>query len=513
MPDKPDPSIPSAAYEAMSPVWQKIQTLLDGTPSMRAARQWTLPRHENESDGSYEERWQRATLLNMTSLTLDQWVGRPFSDPVKRSEDMPPEVDEWMDDVDLQGNNVTTFARQWFREGLAKGYAHVLIDFPEVDKQGRTAADDVRDNLRPFMSLIRPEGLIFAEVRKVSGKETLTHVRIVENQRKRVGFGEITEERIRIFDRILPGETPFSLIGFAEAQELTAESVKEMETNEPERFNQINAPGVYVTTWIKNEDNDWIVEKNPRRIEGIDEIPLVTFYSVPRDEFMVTKPPLEDLADLNVNWFQSNSDQNHILTVARFPILAATGVSEEGDITIGPKNALIDPNSGAKFMYVEHEGNAIEAGRKHEADLEEQMGHYGAQFMKKQSGNQTATARALDSAEATSPLQAGTMVFEDALNTATAFMGAWENIENVGTLEIVKDFGPEELEGDDLNSLVKAREMGDISRPKFLQELHRRGGLADEFNFDENEAELKTEQGSLEDDDTLKEDLDPFAEK
>jgi hypothetical protein len=74
---------------AMLPVWEKIETLLDGTDAMRAAGQAYLPQHEEESDTAYNERLARATLLNMLQMTLDAWVGKPFSEPIGSGDDVP----------------------------------------------------------------------------------------------------------------------------------------------------------------------------------------------------------------------------------------------------------------------------------------------------------------------------------------------------------------------------------------------------------------------------------------
>ena len=511
MSDKPDPSIPCAAYEKMLPAWHKIQTVLDGTESLRAAGETYLPRHENESTTTYDERLHRATLLNLTGLTLDAWVGRPFSDPVQPSEDFDEEALAWLDDIDFQGNNITTFARQWFREGLAKLYAHVLVDFPSVNKEGRTAQDDRAENLRPYMTFIPPENLIFASADMLDGREVLTHVRISETEIARVGFEEQTIERVRVFDRLLPGEMPIQLPGFADANSV------DLSQGPPEEMDpSLTEPGVFVTVWRKKEDeqgreDEWYIEEPPQRID-IEEIPIVTFYAVPRDGLLCGKSPIEDLVDLNINWWQSNSDQNLILTVARFPILAATGVDLENEtLEVGPKNAISLSAPEAKVFYVEHEGKAIEAGREHLQDLQSQMAEYGAEFLKKRSGDQTATARALDSAEATSSLQSAAMVFNDALNTALQLMATWTNRETVGTLAVSTEFGPEDIVAGDLESLKAARQNRDISRRTYLDELRRRGVLEDEFDYDENEKQLEDEAGEIDGAATTG-DIDPFAD-
>lgn len=229
----------------------------------------------------------------------------------------------------------------------------------------------------------------------------------------------------------------------------------------------------------------------------LDFIPLVTFYAS-RDGFMMCKPPLTDLVDLNIAHWQSSSDQRNILTVARFPMLALSGSGsatgdETSNVTVGPFTYLFCPDPQGKFYYVEHNGNAIEAGRLDLQDLEALMSAYGAEFLKRKPGSQTATARALDSAEATSPLQDMALRFSDALNQALYFMGKWKKTEDLPTLTITTEFGPETGDQNDLTALQAARTNRDISRKTLLEELKRRKVLSDEFDPDEDHVELENE--------------------
>ena len=140
-----DPSTPSANYEMMVSPWGKIETLLGGTPAMRNAGERMMPRHQNEHTDAYTERNSTASLLNVTKLTLDMWVGKPFGDPIAVSDDVNPRLQEWLPNIDLQGNDLTTFARNWFREGLAKSFAHVLVDAPTKRDDTTTLADGAEE--------------------------------------------------------------------------------------------------------------------------------------------------------------------------------------------------------------------------------------------------------------------------------------------------------------------------------------------------------------------------------
>jgi hypothetical protein len=451
--DPKSPATTSAAYDMMVPRWHVIETLLGGTEAMRCAGEAYLPKHQEETDTGYQERLQSAVLLNMVEQTLDTLSGKPFSEPIKLNDDVPAAIQERiLDDVDLQGNNLDVFARQWFREGMAKAFAHVLIDFPRPapreDGQPRTLADDRREGLRPYWVLIKPECLLFARSEVINGVEVLQHVRIMEHYTVQDGFAEVCKRRIRVLE---PG-------------------IVQLWEPKPSKK--------------QGQDEEW--EMVDEWATGLTYVPLVTFYA-DRDGFMCGKPPLLDLAWLNVAHWQSSADQRHILTVSRFPILACSGASgEDSDpVVVGPNKVLYNPDPQGRFYYVEHTGQAIAAGRTDLQDLEQQMAGYGAEFLKKRPGDQTATARALDSAEASSDLAAMIGLFEDAVAQALDITAEWMRLGVTGgTVELVKDFELEEQDAIGLQELREARKSRDISRKAYLNALRLRGILPEDYDED-----------------------------
>jgi hypothetical protein len=450
--DKKDPSTTSFEYDAMIESWVRMETLLAGTAGMRGAGRAYLPQHPEESNPNYEERLNTNVLFNATELTLDHFVGRPFSDPVRLNTEVPDEIVDHSKNIDLQGNNITNFCREWFREGIAKGFCHVLIDMPSMDeseREGRTRADDLSDGRRPFWQLIKPENMIFAAADIISDpvsgerKERFTHVRLRENVIEQDGFSQVVRERIRVI--------------------------------EPGLFQ------VWEKRQIKRRKPEWVIIESGAT--GIDFVPIITYYSQ-REQFLVSKPPLEDLSFLNIRHWQSMSDQINILTVVRFPMLAVAGATDSGGETmaIGPRQLLATKDANGRFYYVEHKGNDMESGWKELENLEQSMEAYGSSFLKKDPGNVTATGRALDSAEAVTPLQDMTLRFMDAADNALAIHAHWLGKDTGGGVKITTDFGPEEVTGEDSAILLSLRKDRDISRLTVIKEAQRRGTISEDYD-------------------------------
>lgn len=459
---KQGPAATSFEYDAMYPDWLMIQTVLDGTRAMRQAGEQFLPKHNAEGPESYAARLNTANLLNILSITLDAWVSKPFSEKLKISDDVPEQITELFDNIDLRGNTLGIVLRDWLREGLAKTYSHMMVDCPRAtpraDGEPRTLADDAKDNLRPYLTHIKPENMIFAFATIQNGEEVLTHVRILET--------------VQVMDPDLWIPTITSQI-----RVLTPGRVDLYQLQFDKKTNKYS--------WIFTEGWD----------TDFDGIPIVTFYA-DRQAFMMGKPPLIDLCWLNIRHWQSTSDQIAAVTVSRFPMIGVSGAISDDAIRIGPNRWLHTPDPGSKIYYVENTGKAIAAGRTDLMDLEELGAEYGAIFLKKRPGGASATARALDTAEVTSPLQDVAIRFNSAIKQVMGLIAKWLKLDPtaIGTVEVNTnfDFADDDLPA--LQALQGARQLKDINRQVYLENLNRMKVLGEDFNFEENEKGLEKEK-------------------
>lgn len=460
---KPDVDTPSHEYEEMCRKWHMIDTVLGGTASMRAAGTAFLPRHQYESRDAYEERLSRATLKNYTLRTLDNLTSKAFRDPPLLGPDVPEVITNLAEDIDMEGNALHVFARAWFRLAVQRSFAFCLVDFSRTntgENSVRTLEDDRREQIRPFWRLIDPIDVIFIRTEKRNGRIEIVEARIKEEEYVADGWTLRCIERIRI---LVPGS--FFLY----------EKIIPRKGAKPK--------------WV-------LVDTGPM---GLDFVPLVPFYTS-KEGLAEGKPPLEDLAYLNIEHFQSSADQRAILTVARFPILAVSGASTSDpngqQVVIGPKKWLSVADPAGRIYYVEHAGNAIAAGRVDLEDIEDQMASYGSEFLRKRPGASSATGRALDSAEAISSLMGWGLDFKDALELAIQYTAKWLNLSmpiSEGT--IIYQIKPDISVGEskELDILDSARARRDISRKTYLSELQRRDILAPEFDIEKDMNELTSE--------------------
>jgi hypothetical protein len=431
----------SAAYDTMVSKWHLSRTLLRGTEGMREAGKIYLPQFSEELNEEYKTRVQRSFLFNAYRFAINNLVGKIYSKPTVLNEDMSAALVEWSNDVDLLGNDITQFSKIHTKEVLATGLSHILVDFPRVEP-GQTLAQQRRSGARPYMRIVKAEELIAARAQIINGKETIVHARILEPSMEQDGeFGEKEVARIRVLD-----------------------------------------PGlVRIYEFV---DDEWVLVDVADMI-GADgrpmDVPLKTTYS-DKKAFMVSTLLLQDLGDLNVRHWQSNSDQINILTFHRFPMVFGTGITDDeaNNAVIAPNQFLTASNPQAKFGVVESTGAAIDAGFKDLAQLEEKMMRMAMDPLIVRPGNQTATGRALDSKEANSQLQALALSVQDTLDNSYNCMGLWSG-QVAGTVEVNTDFGITMDKVSDVDALLKMFMANVISHETLYVELKRRGVLSEDF--------------------------------
>lgn len=425
-----DPSIPSLAYERMARRWALPQALMGGSLALQAAGTRYLPRHPAEHGRTYAERARRSVLRNYFRRTVQKLVGRVFADPLIIDAATPPVLVALLQNMDMMGRGLNVFARDWFQDALVNGLSHVLVDFP-AQTEGAPGG-------RPYAVHVMADQLIAAQWDIHGEDKILTQIRIREKATDYQGFEEREVVQIRVLER-----DSWSL-------------------------------------YRADDRGDWhLVESGEN---SLGRIPLVTLYSN-RTGFLEAVPPLEDLAFLNLEHYQIRSDQRNALNVASFPILAASGYDPEidGAIEVGPNKVLTTTENDGRYYYVESSGAALAAGARELEALETAMQLFGLQF-ETPGRTETATGRALDAADALSPLSAMTMNLEDSLNAVLALLAGWLDIPDFGAIGVSRSAPGSGDKAADMQFLMAARQLGDVSKDELLAEARQRGLLSDSLS-------------------------------
>jgi hypothetical protein len=233
-------------------------------------------------------------------------------------------------------------------------------------------------------------------------------------------------------------------------------------------------PGKWCT-YRKNEKNEWVVHLDGTTT--IDFVPFVFLYGI-RKAYGIGAPPLLDLAYQNVEHWQSCSDQQSILHVARVPILFAKGFGDSS-ITIGAGVAASSDNEHAELSWVEHSGAAISAGKESILALEDRMQQAGAEMLIKRAGQTTATQVLSENEANKSLLQNIVEEFEDGVSMCLEYAAKWVGETYTPDVDLYKDFAMQ-ANDTDIDYLLRAHEAQIIDAKRVTEEMTRRGILAPE---------------------------------
>jgi len=441
-----NPSITLPAVDAMRAYWAVITPLMGGTIAMRAAGKALLPQYPAEDDDSYKERLRLSTLLPAYSETVGNMTSRVFAEPLQVGDDVPEGIQEMCKDIDLAGNDLNSWAVGFFRDGLSHGLCHAFVDHPPAEGV-RTQAEEQAAGVRPYVVMVKPEQVL--GWRSKGG--VLTMIRYIEVIEEEDGdFGAKCVDQIRVLE-----------------------------------------PGKWRTYRRAEKGGAWALHEEGTN--SLTSIPWVTFYTG-RTGFMTAKPPLLELAHLNVKHWQSQSDQDNILHVIRVPILVRIGVqamfNDQGqpvppEFKVGT-GSLTDLPATGDLKYVEHTGQAVEAGRTALQDLIGEMRMAGAKLLTpEKAATKTATQAEEEAAQELSPLARMANHFGDCLAQLLQYMADYRGLGEGGAVEMRGNFDVDYMPEVSLPTLVAMANAGMISKETLFTEMQRRGVISDEYNWPE----------------------------
>lgn len=438
------------AYDAMLPDWQMVDALKGGTKAMRTAGEKYLPKWPKEDADDYKIRLQSAVLYPALKQTTENMVGRVFIKPIVLGDKTPPALVEQAKDIDLQGNKLDVFAATWFDQALSYGLAHVLVDYPRLERTPRNLAEERKLGARPYCAVINPKQVVGWRSARIDGVEKLTQVRIREEIAEDDGeWGVQDIEQIRVLHRG----------GFRVFRRSSESGAK----------------------WVMHDEGSM----------SVGDIPLVTLYTG-RTGFMTATPPLLELAQMNIKHWQQQSEQDTNLHIARNPILFLTGIDDD-NIKFGSRYALTSTDPNAKGVYIEHSGAAIDAGRQALEDLKDEMREAGARMLRKgQAASKTATESKDDTITEQSQLGRMAQSLEDAVDLMLQHMADWQGInKDAGAVQVNDDFEVDVISDASVQALITMATAGKLSDQTLFSELQRRGLLSDDLDWEGEQERIR----------------------
>lgn len=444
-----------------------------------------LPKFPNETALDYACRLRHAPLTNLYADISRNLSSKPFSKECALDEDEPEELQKLSENIDGQGNNLHVFAATTFKAGLDYAIDWILVDYTRVPA-GATLDAERKIGARPYWVHIQAERMIAVYSEFLNGREVIYHARICEPGTKRVGYAEQSVERVRVLNRERILDDAGNLIGHGPA---FWELYEEVTTKDD--------AGKETTAWVVVGGGVYTI--------GI--LPLVPYMTGRRSgASWRVDPPLKDVAYMQVEEFQQESNLKTIKEKAAFPIVAGNGVSNKDEhgnlievVPTGPGVVLFAPPNGegahGEWTFIEPSAQSLTFLQSDLEKTRTEMRNLGMQPLA--SANLTVVTTANVSMKASSAVQAWALGLKDSLEQAWKITCMWLRQDREPSVNVHMDFAVELDAKSDLEALAKAEQDKVISKRLRFNELKRRGTIADDSDFDKDQEEVAKESEGL----------------
>ena len=426
----------------MTKAWEIMKAVTYGTEYLRENSEAFLPLEPREDYDAYLSRVNRSVFSPYTQRLVRAATGLILRKPITVIGD-PYWTNVFVKDVDGCGSDLDEYARRLLICALTYGHSNTLVDFP-APTGARSLAEERDQNRRPYWIEVDPANIYGWRLDREVNYGKLIQVRIAEQAVVPEGeFGEKVFDQIRVIE---PGQYKIFR---------KKETTKDMYTQDESFAGNFDSPA--------NEKDYELVESGEF---SLGEIPLVTVYAGKTDT-MTSKPPLLDIAYLNLAHFQRQADLIHSLHVASQPLLVMEGWDDQTKDMAISVNYAMATQPGNKVYYVEPAASAFEAQAAEIQELQLQMATLGISTLSQQKFvAESADARRLDRVDTNSMLSMVSLDLEQkvqkAFNLSADYLGL-----KPPEVKISRDFDIDRLIGQDITALTSLFDQQVIDREEF----------------------------------------------
>jgi len=439
--------------------WEIMKAVTLGTEYLRDNSEAFLPLEPREDYEAYLSRVNRAVFSPYTQRLIRAAAGLILRKPITIDGDS-----YWTDifnkNVDGCGSDLDEYARRNLICALTYGHSHTLVDFP-APTGARSLAEERAENRRPYWIDVDPTNIYGWRLDREVNYGDLIQVRIAEKAVVPEGeFGEVVYNQVRVIE---PGRYRVY------RQKESDQTLQGTETGFSGAFTAPITPKDYELV----DSGDF----------SLGEVPLVTVYTNKTDT-LTSKPPLLDIAHLNLCHFQRQADLVHSLHVASQPMLVLEGWDDQTKDMSVSVNYAMATQPGNKVYYVEPASTAFEAQAAEIQELEKQMASLGISTLSQQKFvAESADARRLDRVDTNSMLSMVALDLEQKLQKAFNLSAQYLGMQPP-EITINKDFDIDRLIGQDVTALTSLFEQGVVGRDEFRQILVQGEVLPSANEFD-----------------------------
>ncbi len=462
-------------YDFNLPAWLRARDVMAGEDAVKSAGEKYLPRLDSQTDDEYLAYKTRASFFNATARTADGYVGLIFRrEPTFKvpgnNSGVGRALDAMVEDADMLGTSLPSYAKNVVGEVIALGRAGSLIDWEDVSEK------------RAFAILYKAEQIINWHVERVNGRNVLTLVVLKEVSLKPSvtpdEFEPETVDQLRVL-KLVPGEKDNN------GEQMWSYQV-EIWQPQPGKSKRTKVE------WIKVET------RTPLRLGK--SLPLIPFVFHGPRHFLpeVDKLPLADIIAVNLDHYRLNADYKHGLHFTALPTAWVSGFDKSANLRIGSSTAWVAETPGATAGFLEFQGQGLSTFERAMDRDEQLMAVLGSRMLEAQKRvGETADAIELRQSGENSVLSAVSLSVSDSLTHMLRWVYWWNSTEatpeaigdDAVLVTLNTDFKTKGMTSDQITAIVAAWQAGAISRDTMF-DLFRKGEVLPAGRSNQEESQL-----------------------
>lgn len=490
-------------YDQFAPSWQRTRDVLAGEDAVKAAGEAYIPRLETQTDEEYQQYVARGFFYNATARTLAGYLGMIFRrDPAVNS---PADGDRaasllgvssvfssFLEDVDLFGTTLASYARHLATEVLSVGRGGTLVDWHEGMER------------RAFLAFYSAENILNWRVARINGRMQPTLVVLREWAAEINGdeFEEELKEQILVqrLEAVGDGAPTLPPSGAVGTQRPTY---------------------VYrVEKWEQREKQDakdemeWVrvsVATPTRNGKTLSSIPFV-FHGPTHSRADVERSPIDDIVVANLDHFRINVEFKHGMHFTALPTAWVSGFDKTTTLKIGSRTAWVADIPGASAGFLEFKGEGLQTFERALDRVERLLAVLGSRLLESQKRvSESAEALALRQGGEASILGSLATSLSSSLTDVMRWVYWWHTVtadpsdvsEETACVKLNTDFETAHMTGKDLTALVAAWQAGAISQDTMLFQFRQGEILPPGRTVEEEKRIIGLDDKSKEDVDAL----------
>lgn len=233
------------------------------------------------------------------------------------------------------------------------------------------------------------------------------------------------------------------------------------------------------------------------RGKSFDYIPFV-FSNAYGIGTAVDKPPLYDLATVNLSHYCNSADLEHGRHFTGLPMLFIAGINSDQELKLGSSTALIVGDAAAHGEYIEFTGQGLSTLEKALESKAALMAVLGARLLESQrpgvEAEGTVRMRQMGDIFTLSSLN---MSLADALSKALGFASQWAGGDGEVEVEPNTDFSDAAIDPQEITALMALWQAGGISLDTLLFNLKRGEKLPPDTEIDDEISLIDLQQARL----------------